>query len=203
MAFSIHRFKTENRLGFLRPSKFEFTCSVPSGLASNIDKSTNIKDANDRIRFVCESTTLPGVGLQEHKVRPYGYGLNESRPAFPNFQKTQVSFLMDNDGNTWKFFYEWLSMISNFKNDKGSFQAVTNNNGPDSFMSPYEMSYREKYVVDCEITSFDVTSKEKIKVKLRDAFPLQMADLPLDWKLSSQIMRLPVVFSYSDWHLSR
>lgn len=183
MAFSISTFKS-NVTGFLKPSKFEFILEPPPGLTSD---KIEARPAS----FLIEASALPGVGFGTHDVRPFGYGINESRPVFPNFQKLNLSFLSDNEGKVYNYLHSWVSLIINHDVN------VSLVNG-----GRYEMKYRTDYIAPiATVVQYNDDGTEKIRVNYNEVWPLQVADIQLNWSNSGELMRVPAVFSFRDWNI--
>lgn len=193
--FGINEFKSKNKISFLKPTKFEFALlSVPTVLRNAGWQQNDL----NHFRFLCEGSVLPGVGLNTHQVRRYGYGIEETKPVFPIFQKLNLSFLADGNGNVWKFFKDWSHGIVNFKNDKNDLTVQTSADRGNQ-LAVYEMSYREDYQCDVEIVQYDDEGNAVIRVQMLRAYPIAVNDTPVNWSQTGQVHRINVVFSYLDW----
>lgn len=203
MAFSINQFKS-NSTGYLSPSKFELIFAGIPPKVMNVYKTyvgagdtTNIAD---QLKFTCEASLLPGVAMNVHQVRTNGYGINETRPVHPIYQKLNLSLYSDSDAKIWKFFNSWLSLIANHGTPEKSWTTIKSDG---SGLKPYQISYRDEYAINiAELKQYDNNGNEKISVKMNYTFPIVLGDIQLNWGLSSQIMRIPVVLSYFDWYTS-
>jgi hypothetical protein len=202
MAFSINRFKSETNSGFLKPTKFEFIAGMPIGMSSK-GNSQGLLDTGNKMRFWCEGSSLPGFAVATHSVRTKGYGLFETKPVFAQFQKLNLQVLSDGNGDAWRFFQTWLSLIVNHDSSR-SFTTITNVTASPgagrSYMTPYEVSYKTQYAVSGQVIAYDDQGTQKITVQLRHMFPIAVGDIPLNWNNTNQIMRIPVSFAYFDWY---
>jgi hypothetical protein len=199
MTFSVSNFKSGAKNGFLSPAKHELVISsIPSRVLQNYSRyfSDGNSIVRDQIRFHCEAATLPGVALNTHQFRTYGYGVNETRPVHPVYQKLNLSLYADSDGKMWKFMNSWINLIVSHGSEEKNWGYTK----PGAGMSAYDISYRDEYATIVELKQYDNNGKEKINIKMNYAFPMVLGDINVNWGLSSQIMRIPVVFSYMDWY---
>jgi hypothetical protein len=139
----------------------------------------------------------------------YGYGALQNRPYAPQYTPTQIQFITDEPHDIWKLFYNWTNMIVNTRMQGGiteelgevnSQGAGTTATGAGAVMNyaPYEVSYQIEYITDLQIHTFAKTG-ELIQVAiLREAFPVNMGGVELDWADTNSYIRLPVTFAYTD-----
>lgn len=142
--------------------------------------------------LVCNSGTLPGVSIATSEVRRHGVGPVEKRPYSVNFIDLNLSFIVDGRGGIHRFFTSWMDGIVRFD------RLV---NLPDSrpFQQPYEVAYRDDYVVDILIYVYDEKMREVYKVTAYNAYPIFMGDINLNWGSTDEFVILPVTFAYTSW----
>lgn len=175
--------------GHLRNNKFVARFFIPVGL-----QGSPIERATGRfLEYRGENIVLPGLSLDVHFNNRYGYGMFEKKPERARVQDTRATFIMDQGGRVWEFFQEWIKLIANPDLRNG---ILTNFRGRE----PFILEYKDNYVAQIEIIVFDETGKEQIKVSLRDAFPISIGDLSLDWNDNNTIMHLPVFFAFTDYY---
>lgn len=180
--FNIATFRSHiSANGVLRPNKFLARIYPPAGL-------TGVGEVARHLEYWGEGATLPGQAFNVHISTRYGYGNFEKRPDKVIVQDIQLVFISDANASVWSFFHQWCNMISSI-----DFRSGVRSN-------TYKMEYRNKYTTDIEIIVFDQTGAEKISLTLRDAFPIHVGDMPLNWGENNQIMRIPVVIAYVDWY---
>ena len=127
---------------------------------------------------------IPMFQLGTGTMQRYGYGSIERRPVMPQYQEISLFFLADAGGEIWRFFKNWLKLIVNNDANDGEI---------------YTLSYKDQYLSDLELTVFDVRGETAFVVTLIDAFPIQLGKLDLKWSDNNQVMRIPVVFTYTNW----
>lgn len=206
MSFNIANFRTiiEDK-GLLRPNKFKVNLFIPTGFYG-IAEFQEFQVANRMIEFYCDIAAFPGVMLATHDARRYSYGPNEKRPFSAAFSEFQMSFYSDGDAKIWNLFQSWINMIYNFDNRQtinvqtGEVNTSSLSNNSVKSFEPYELSYRDEYVTEVKITIYDQEGIERKIVVLRDAFPLALSDLPLNWSDNNSLLKIPVTFAYTDWY---
>jgi hypothetical protein len=181
---------------FLRPNKFLVKFAVPACMQSSVSSVNNadFKQSIKEIEFWCEAANVPGIALQAHEVRRYGYGATEKRPVTALFNDVQFSFYGDSDAKYWALFQQWIKKIVNYDMREG----ISGKTGFNS-STPYEIAYKHEYVSDITLYVYDDTGNAKIAVTLREAWPMFVGDAPLNWGDTNSIMRVPVTITFTDW----
>jgi hypothetical protein len=177
MAFNVANFRSSIlNHGILRPNKFRVRVFNPPGLAASSMAA--------EMELWGEMAEIPMFQLGTGTMQRYGYGSIERRPVMPQYQEISLFFFADEAGEIWRFFKEWLRLIVN--NDANAGEI-------------YSLAYKNEYLADLEMTLFTATGEESFTVTLIDAFPLQLGKLDLKWSDNNQILRIPVVFTYTNW----
>lgn len=199
--FNIENFKAHTlRNGFSRANKFMVRIPMPFGMNSQPDSTQNIETLR-QIEFWGEATTLPGVTISAHRAYRYGYGHPEHRPMSPVFTEVPIMFLADGKGEILSFFQRWIKMIVNYDMRKGIINNdVRTGSVRGLTLQPFELAYRYEYITDVNITMFNERGITIAKTVLREAFPIQVGDVGLNWGDNQNIARIPVVFAYTDWY---
>lgn len=180
--------------GYLPQNKFLVTMPIPSGLRN---LNSNIYEGmGDVIQFYIERVNLPGVQVTTTDVYRYGYGVVQKKPYSATFADLTMSVHSDQQGLVLRFFQNWIKMIFNYDFRGGSMFDQT---GILPSQLPYELSYMDDYVVDMSITVFNYKNEPALIVNLHNAFPIFVGDVGLNWADNSQIMRIPVTFTYRNW----
>jgi hypothetical protein len=202
MIFNIQEFKSQvDDKQFSRPNLFVARFALPQGLQGRYQEQFR------EMEFWCEATNLPGVMLATYDANRYSYGPREKRPITTVVQDTAFTFFADGarpnsqqptQGSIFDVFTTWIRLASNF-----NFNTIfgPSNDAVDINNVPYEIGYKIDYVTDIEVITFDQAGNESHHVTLRDAFPLMMADTRVNWG-EQGIMRLNVIFTYTDWFLT-
>jgi hypothetical protein len=185
MAFNVYEMlgTLDEAGGFTKASKFFVEIYPPRSLA-----------VSPSLFFLCESTNLPGIQITLEDVKVNGYGINEKRPNGIDFNGSNIplSFYNDSNGKVLSFFHKWIQSIYNFNlniNPAGTSRGVPMNT----------LSYPKEYYGVVNISHFDESGEQIIQYSLYEAFPSAIGDIPVDWGLSDQLIKIPVVMSYSYW----
>jgi hypothetical protein len=191
--FNINEFQAVlNKTSLARTAHFNVMMSVPTGLNGG-----PIRPNMDRIiPFYCQSTNVPGIALATTEIFRYGYGAFEKKPYLPIFNDVRLELIGDGQGIIWNFFKNWMKYIINFDVSK----SINNESGIGNNKTPYEISYRGDYVVDIIIQVYDQRDTPIINVHLRNAYPVSMEDIQLDWRDQNNYMKIPVTFTFRDWY---
>jgi hypothetical protein len=200
--FNINELNAElARSGVMRNNKFLVEFPMPLSLR-NTTGIEQLTDTNRVLSLYCEGANLPGIALLTEDIRRYGYGPNEKKPYAPIFTDVNLTFRGDSNGNVWTFMNAWMKAAVNYEYRTG----MNTTSGPVRNQYPSEVGYKfdwdnqEGYVTDTTIHVFDDTGAETIKVVLREAFPIFVGDIPLNWSARSDYMRIPVTLSFFDWY---
>lgn len=174
--------------GLLRNNRFLVQMTKPNLFYAN-DSALFV----DKILpFICESANLPGISLATSEIRRHGIGPVEKRPYTTNLIDINFNFLVDNEGITLKFFQNWINGIVRYDS-----LVTTGDDRPT--IQPFEVEYRTEYVSDIDILMYNEAMQQVYKVKLYNAFPIYVGDVPLSWGNTNDIVKLPVSFSYTTW----
>jgi hypothetical protein len=188
--FDLNQFKAKlNDSGVLRPTLFLTSFSH----SRNMFKAGATSADLDTVRLYNESFSLPGVSwITSDNIRRYGYGPVEARPYIPSFSDIVFNFIVDGKGALFKYFYQWQTSTIPF-NVKSSF----NEGGPGN--DRYTVSYKEDYVTDIELIVFNQSAQRVFVCKLRDAWPVAVDPIQMNWGATDELARLAVTFKFTDW----
>lgn len=206
-SFNIENFKSALSAvgGIIKPNKFMVSLFPPSGIQSNISTT-----ATRNLQFFCTGANLPGIELTTYDNRRYGYGVSLKKPWNGSFSPVRLNILLDASSYEWLFFKQWISLIFNFDLEKG----INTNNQPivlnadaagdaDISFKPYEVEYKDNYATDVVITSFRETGEPVINTVLRDAFPVGLSDIKLDWSEKDSHAQFSIYLTFTDWYISK
>lgn len=209
MAFNIADFRSivASRGGIAEANKFRVRFYLPAGLQSTPQsEEANHTGADiETIRvseYWAQSVNIPTIGFMTSQSLRYGYGALQNRPYAPQYVPVQVNFITDEHVDIWKLFANWTNMIFNTRMQEGINSALgqVNVHGAGNVITyaPYELSYQIEYITDLEIHTFTKTGELIQKIVLREAFPVSMGGVELDWADTNSYIRLPVTFAYTD-----
>jgi hypothetical protein len=194
MAFDIKQFRSEiNTNGILLPTKFivQFQ-NLPKKLKES-------HPSYEKMSLRCEQILWPGVSFStmDSPARA-GYGATELIPFAPMFEEISMTFIVDEHAKVHKFFFDWMNSIINI-DSKGQ----TNFKGGDNRRPAYEVGYKNDYVCDINISIFRESGTDEasspMNITLYRAFPRILTGYQLDWSYSDQLLKLPVIFTYTDY----
>lgn len=195
--FNINNFKSvvAQKNGLQRTNKFLAQFPIPQGMLVQSDNNTKYRQTARFLEYFCEATNFPGVALNVHEVRRYGYGSFEKRPHAPQFTDVNFTFISDGKGEIWTFFQQWLKLTINYDLRNG----ISGSTGVRG-MKPFDVNYKSDYVSDVRVTSFADNGDKAITSILREAYPIFVGDIQVNWSDTNNIMRIPVTFTFADWY---
>lgn len=170
MAGSIADFKASFNTDLARASRFDVSLNVPLSLLFASPMSQR------KLTYRCESAQLPGrtFATMDRKT----YGPVEKLPYLTTYNDIDLTFILDDDMKTKLMFDAWLDLVN---------PKQTNN-----------LNYRSTYATSMIINQYDAANKKTYSVELKDAYPISMNQLDLDWA-SDGVHKLTVTFAYTKW----
>jgi len=171
------------RRGFARTNLFEVTIRPPKNL-------TGKQGMDQVIHLYADSVNIPGLNFATSDTRRYGYGPIEKKPYAPIFNDITVSFLVDGNGNIYKYFYKWMNSIV------ASDQYINGNSAGYNGLGAFEVEYKDEYKCQLGISTFDEAGNSVLTSQIVDAIPIGLSDISLSWSDSDNIMRMSVTFTY-------
>lgn len=209
MTFNVNEFSSRiNAVGGLqKPSLFYVEIAPPPWMSksgggsflSGLANFTNILGGSN-LRFLCSSATIPGISTLFSDVRRQGYGPLERRANGVVFPNVDAVFFIDNRNTVLRFFHRWMQNIVQYNGD-GSEVGMTSN-----FSMPYEVGYYDDYVTTITIYFYDATGGSGFnirRIQLREAFPVSVGDVGLNWASADEVANMAVSFTYryfsTDW----
>jgi len=198
--FDIGEFRSEVSYDYHQTSHFHFITSAPSGLngAQNSGAQEDFRDTAKSLLFEVESAKMPGIQMATDEVRRYGVGSTQLKPYAPIFDKLQIVVRSDAEGKIYDFFQSWLKLVINFDLRNGFERAPGFGSA-----AAFEVNYMTDYAVESELISYSKTGEEVQKIKLRNSFPIFINDISFDWASGAQIVKIPIVFAFTDWYQER
>jgi hypothetical protein len=187
MTFNIETFKSRaGRNGFLRTNKFELVISPISTIFS-LNESENLK-------FMCDAVNYPGISLNTHDNRRFGYGAIEKKPTSPVFNDLNIDIIADGDNNNWKLIKKWIQYVNNY--DFLNFTST----GPGG-LNFFEVNYKSNYRTTIALNIYhEVGGRPKSVIKFKDAFPVSISDSQLNWGDTGNLLRFQTSWSYFTWN---
>lgn len=194
MTFNINDFKSavQNHGGLARNNKYRVMIPIPVVLLSSQDSEKTTATVRD-IEYFADSARAPGIAMSVHPALRYGYGSVERKPFSPLFTDITFTFLCDGKGDIRRYFTRWMKGINNFDLREGITTEKFGNQGT------YELSYKQEYMVDLSVESYNDAGEVTNKVILREAYPIFVGELGYNW-VDPNFSRLPVTFTMIDWY---
>lgn len=184
MNISEFRADIANR-GVLKSSNFTANITIPTYLI----KTYGVK--SDFLSIRCESSQIPGMSLATYEGAPrYGYGPPAAVPYVMLYDNLNLNFIVDKNGISHKFFYDWLKKIVNFEND--GISKITDG------YRVYEVGYKNQFSTTIGITLYD-NEEPVVTTTLLQAFPKGINSIDLDWQQSDNLVKLSIPISYREY----
>jgi hypothetical protein len=156
--------------GLARNSRFVVYITPPTRLIS--------KYPDTKLRFLCDSASLPGMNFLSNPVNTYG----EQREVVYNrsFEPITLDFLLDQSMEIKKFFDDWQALIID----------------PVSRI----VSYYKDYIGTIEIYQLDASTNERTRyvARLHEAFPKSQSAISYSTS-GKDISKLSVSIEYKYW----
>ncbi len=172
---NIDQFRTTiGQKGFYHPSKFlvEITRKGPTHIESNT------------LTLLAYSAELPSVAHNAVPTRRFGIGPVYNYPTSNIITPITIGFYIDSETNVHEELYSWTNEI------------VESENKASNVLPLNTIAYKDDYKGSVEISCFNVEDVVVRKVKLYNAFPIQVGNVQLDWNNTNQIARVQARFSY-------
>jgi hypothetical protein len=171
MAGSINDFKSSFSTDLARPNRFDVTVPVPLVLIPYVTNARNLS-------FRCESAAMPGrtFATAEKKL---GSAPIERFPYQTTYNEATLTFIVSDNMQEKIFFDAWQELINP--------------------TTDFNFQYKANYAVDVSINQYDVTNNLTYSAVLREAFPIAINQLDMDWSTDS-FHKLAVVFAYKQWN---
>jgi len=147
----------------------------------------------------CDSAQLPGATVLKDEVSRFGYGPVEEMAYGMQFADMTLGFIVNKQALHYKFFNEWMSLITNYASKGGG--NMMNANAGNGYL-PYQVGYKDDYSnLQMNITVFDRSQNQVMIYELYDVFPISINAQDVSWGDVDQLMRIYVRFAYTDFTL--
>lgn len=199
MAFNIERFRSNiASYVYLNSCNFELYVATPPSLFNaligtnkNTVGSSNIaKNLAMRI----DQVRAPGISLMTADVNRYGIGPTQKMPFSSQNQEVSFSILVDEYGEIWNYWHNWVRSIFEFCGTDNSAGAVRNQ------IANYQVEYKDKYSAPMQIAMYDHYGRDVQYINLIEAFPTSIREVPLSWA-DTQLIKLNVSIAYTEYQI--
>jgi hypothetical protein len=199
MSFNIKTFSSKlSKYGLAKSNLFIVEVGIPSSIRAELQNITVVKDD---LRFFCRSVTLPEMDLITTDIQMQGFGALARRPQGMNFPIIPAVFMIDSEFGVMKYFHRWMQAIINYDTSSGV-RGVVNN------QLPFEMGYKKEYETTMKITVYSFGDGRGRKdntvyiYNLTGVYPVNVGNVVEDWESHSDVMVLPVGFTYDTLQIS-
>lgn len=173
--------------GYSKTNRFEVRFNLPPIL----QRFTVFSETTKLLNLRCENANVPGISLNTSEVMRHGYGMTERVVHGAQFGGFNCSFIGDQAGDIYKFFYSWTNSIVKW-NEKPSSLAEN------SFGAyPFEHSYKSEYAADINLLTYNENSDQLMSFDIFEAFPVGIGDIQYNWGDTDNLVRIPVQFAYT------
>lgn len=185
--FNLNSFMSDIRTrGIIKSNSFMVSITPPKLLKAQWS------DAR-RIIIRCDSASLPSVNWQMNEHHRHGYGPQESSPHNVQFEPTNLTFILDAQGEIYNFWQSWMNAIMNFDRSQGL-------NGKDTWgKQPYEHAYKDDYSADLKVLVYDEAANAAVQVTMLKAFPMGISEVNFNWSGGDDVTHLNIPISYRDY----
>ena len=200
--FNINQFKTNVNAGdILRTNKFRMEFSLPRGLQAPVPGGVGNMETLRYMEYWCEVSQQPGINFLTTDSRKFTYGPVQKRPHVTTFNDIAVTFYDDGFGDNWRYFDNWFRLINNstLSKEESSISDGEKTNNYAEELYPYEMSYRDDYVTDTQLSIYDLQGNTVKTIKFREMYPLSISDSPLSWSDNNSLLRFTVNMTFLEW----
>lgn len=171
MPGSISDFRASFDTDISRSNRFNVNIPIPLAL-------TGTTGADSRnLSFRCETADLPSRNLMTMDKK-IGSAPIEKFPYHTSYGESTMTFIVSDDMREKIFFDSWLDIINP--------------------TTDYNFQYKSNYATDITINQYNVNNQLTYSVVLRDAFPLAINQLDLEWS-SESYHKLEIQFVYTNW----
>lgn len=195
MTFNVGDFKAKlTEFGGLAKANKFMVLITPPQWTGNVSDGLYVTQGDEaNLRFLCDTTNLPGKNLNTIDYMPQGFGAIHKTPTGVTHDPLNLTFLMDGNHKVMRFFQLWMQEIINtgsaFDGTLATYKDRTD----------HEISYKTNYTTNVIITFFSDDGTSTLEYYFADAYPVQVGSVQLGWEQNDTIAKLPVEFTYSSY----
>jgi hypothetical protein len=194
MPFNIEAFKENlSKYGYLDNNNFEVIVATPKILLNtSIGSSATPSDANriaNNLRFRIDQIRSPAISIQSAEVFRYGIGPMMKQPVNASNQELFFSILVDDRGEIWQYWYNWLRKIFEFNG------TMTNSS---TTLPSYTAEYKDNYSTILQILIFDHIGAVAQTISVFEAFPTSIREVPFHWG-DSNLIKLNISMAFTEF----
>lgn len=167
----ISAFKAQMIQGGARANQFRVLITLPSIIP-------NASVAGQKLEFLAKSSTLPDSTVADVNIMYRGRPVHFSGER--EFSPWRIDVYNDNDFIVRNALESWVDTMQNAESTNGA-------------TSP------SSYQVDMQVQQLDRNDNVVKEYTFRDAWPLNVGEIQLDWGANNEIEVFPVTFQYNYW----
>lgn len=172
--FNVDQFKAQLNGGGARPNQFFVQLTFPSFVTLG-------PLAIQSSPFLVTAASLPGSQVNPAVVMYRGREVKLAGER--TFNPWTVNVLNDNTFTVRNALEDWMNKINDLQNNSGEIRPA-------------------KYVSDMLVTQMDRNNNPLKTYQIRDAFPIDVSEVQLDFGANDQISQFSVTFAYQDYKTS-
>jgi hypothetical protein len=157
--------------GLAKPSRFEVNINVPICLLNNV--------LGQQVSMFCDQAYFPYSRVVTSRQQIYGPASQHPVGIDYGGEGVVLQFYVDREMRVKRFFDQWVNGIVD--------------------PQQYNVQYQRNYLSQMTISQLDESDTVTYKVKLRDAFPINVQALTLDAAGTGQVHKLTVTFAFRRW----
>lgn len=158
--------------GGARPNQFKVHITFPSLITAGTL-------AGQKLQFLAKSASLPSSTVADVPVSFRGRPVHFAGER--EFQPWSIEVYNDNDFMVRNAFESWVDTIQNAETTGGAANPLL-------------------YQVDMEVIQLDRHDRPVKSYVFRDAWPMDVGQIALDWDANNTIETFPVTFQYNYWY---
>lgn len=168
---TIADFKSQMIMGGARANQFKVQITFPSLIAAGAL-------AGQKLQFLAKSASLPSSTVSDVAVSYRGRPVHFAGER--EFEPWTIEIYNDNDFIVRNAFESWVDTIQNAESTNGVLLPMM-------------------YQVDMQVHQLDRNDAVVKEYTFKDAWPLTVGSIQLDWEANNQIEVFPVTFQYNYW----
>lgn len=134
--------------------------------------------AGQKLQFLAKSASLPASTVSDVPVMFRGRPVHFAGER--EFQPWSIEVYNDNDFVVRNTFEAWVNLIQNASSTNG-------------IQEPAD------YQIDMQVMQMDRNDNIVKEYSFKDAWPMEVGQISLDWEANNQIEVFPVTFQYNYW----
>lgn len=187
--FNINSFKQNvSDYGYLYTNAFEVYIATPQVIFNSLvggGAAVPTQRIAQNLKFRIDQVRAPGLSLMTTDINRYGLGATQKMPINSQFQEISFSMMLDEYGEIWQYWYQWL-------------RAINDATGTENQLPTYKVEYKDQYSTVMQIVMYDHYGNAINKINLFEAFPTAIREIPLAWG-DNQIVKLNISVAYTNF----